>query len=297
MAATCANIRRLPIPPGSIIHAQRPDDLLPFLLREADDFTWVCTVHGNPFDGMRWERSGVVFAGYAALENLLLRRVARVIFVDSPTARRYLMRYPWLKDACALVPNPVDTQIFHPTDRASAKSLWGFKGTTFLYAGRLEPEKRVVEIVRAFRELDAADAQLVIAGDGRDRIAVEREAQGASVRFLGTIDKSKMPGLMSAADAVILFSTREGLPSAILEALACGTPSIATPAGALPDVIRDGENGFLVSSRAHLVNAMRSILRGDVVAGASIARTVEPYSWTSLGPKILRSYADALKSN
>jgi glycosyltransferase involved in cell wall biosynthesis len=246
---------------------------------------------------MRWERSGVVFAGYAALENLLLRRVARVIFVDSHTARHYLGRYPWLRDAFDLVPNPIDTQVFRPTDKVLAKRAWGFKGTTFLYAGRLEAEKRVIEIVRAFRELDAGDAQMVIAGDGRDRIAAEREAEGANVLFLGTIDRTRMPSLMNAVDAVLLYSTREGLPSTILEALACGVPAITTAVGALSDVVKDGENGFLVSSRPDFVKAMKSICRGDVVAGASITKTVEPYSWSRLGPRILKSYADALKSN
>jgi glycosyltransferase involved in cell wall biosynthesis len=245
---------------------------------------------------MKWERNGLVFAGYSALENILLRRVARVIFVDTHTARQYLTRYPWLRKMCDLVPNPVDTEAFRPTDKVLAKRAWGFRGTTLLYAGRLEAEKRVVEIVRAFREVDARDAQLVIAGDGRDRAAVEREARGANVLFLGTIEKSRMPSLMNAADAAILYSTREGLPSTVLEALACGTPAIATPVGALPEVIQDRDNGFLVSSYTDLVLAMRSICRGDLDASASIAKTVEPYSWSRLGPMILRSYADALRA-
>jgi len=245
---------------------------------------------------MRWERSGLVFVGYAALENILLHRAARVIFVDSPTARTYLARYPWLRDVSDLVPNPVDTTIFSPTDKVLAKRAWGFQGTTFLYAGRLEAEKRVREIVRAFREIGTGDVQLVIAGEGRDRMAVEREAQGANVLFLGTIERSQMPGLMNAVDAVVLYSTREGLPSTVLEGLACGIPAITTAAGALPDVIKDGENGFLVSSHTDLVNAMRSICKGDVIDGSSITNTVEPYSWSRLGPRILRSYADALRA-
>jgi hypothetical protein len=64
----------------------------------------------------------------------------------------------------------------------------------------------------------------------------------------------------------------------------------------LPEVIQDRDNGFLVSSYTDLVLAMRSICRGDLDASASIAKTVEPYSWSRLGPMILRSYADALSA-
>jgi glycosyltransferase involved in cell wall biosynthesis len=253
-------------------------------------------LHGNPFDGIRGERNGLVFAGYAAVESILLRRVARVIFVDSFTAQQYLRRYPWLRDKFDLIPNPIDTQIFCPADKTLAKRAWGFSGTTFLFAGRLEAEKRVLEIVRAFRELDTAGVHLMIAGDGHDRRAVEWAAEGMNVRFLGTIDRSRMPSLMNAVDAVVLYSTREGLPSAVLEALACGVPAITTSVGALPEVVKDGENGFLVSSQTDLVKAMKAIHNGEVIAGPPIAKTVEPYSWSRLGPRILNSYADALKS-
>lgn len=293
LASLCANIRQLPIPDDSVIHAQRPDDLLPFVL-VGRDHSWVCTIHGNPHLGMKESRSNAIFAGYTTVETFVLRQASGVIFVDSQTAGEYAARLPWLKERIAIIPNAIDIEMFRPVDRGQERRKWGFDGTTFLYAGRIEEEKRVVEIVRAFRALSLKDTELVIAGDGREKRIVEAEAYGANVKFLGTVSRSSMPSLLNAADAVVLFSTREGLPSTVLEALACGTPVIATPVGALPEVVKDGKTGVLISSREELTEAMRSVCRGEVVPSPSIAHVVEPYSWPRLGARILEVYMAAV---
>jgi len=258
LAALVANLRSLPIPIDSIIHGQRPDDLLPFLTSGIGRAR-VCTLHGNPLRGMSERRGRAIYAGYALMEATILRWTDRVVFVDATSAEQYVQRYPWLDGRVEVIPNGVDTDLFKPSDKQAAKRKWGFDGTTLLYAGRLQPEKRVVEVVRAFRDLDPRDCLLVIAGEGRERPLIEESAKGL-------IPRSEMPGLMNASDALVLYSTREGLPSAVLEALACGVPVIVTPVGALPDVVRVGENGFFVSSRAELKDAMGRVCRGELSA-------------------------------
>lgn len=288
-ASMSANFKRLPIPENTIVHAQRPDYLLPFLLGGIAS-KWVCTFHGNPFEGMRQTRNPAVFAAYAFLEAVVLHKTARAIFVDVGSATQYFARYPWARAISEVIPNGIDTAVFRPTDRAAEKRRWGFWNRTFLYAGRLEPEKRVVEIVQAFRKLGMKNCELIIAGDGSQRSAVEEYARGANVRFLGPVRRSEMPSLMNAADAVVMYSLYEGLPSTVLEALACGTPVLATPVGALPDVVKDGENGHLVSSQAELVEGMRSVCLDKIVASDSVSKAVEPYSWSILGPRVLQVY-------
>jgi len=100
-----------------------------------------------------------------------------------------------------------------------------------------------------------------------------------------------MPGLINAADAALLFSD-EGLSSFALESLACGVPVIATPTGALPEVLHPGENGQLVSDVEEMVAAMESILRGAIPPSSSIARTVLEYAWRNVGPRLLAAYRE-----
>jgi glycosyltransferase involved in cell wall biosynthesis len=295
LAALVVNLRSMPIAEDSIVHAQRPDDLLPFVLAGIGRVR-VCTLHGNPLRAIIDRGSRAISAGYAITEAAVLRRTDRVVFVDSENASQYLRRYPWLDGRSEVIPNGVDTDLFRPSDRSEAKRKWGFDGTIFLYAGRLQPEKRVAEIVRAFGDLDRRDCSLVLVGDGRDRPLVEEAADGLRVRFLGTVPRSQMPSLMNASDALVLYSTREGLPSVVLEALACGIPVITTPVGAVAEVIRDSETGFLVTSKSELSKAMERVCQGEAADSSAISRTVRPYSWNELGPLVLKAYSRAVKS-
>lgn len=292
LASLSVNLANVPVPSDSIIHVQRPDDLLPFALGGVG-LAWVCTLHGDPFLGMIHAKRPARLVAYAALERFLLRRVTRAIFVDGGTVASYLGRYPWLRDRFDVIPNATDASLFRPGNRRAERIRWGFKGTTFLYAGRLAPEKRVVDIVRAFRNLGLGDCQLVIAGDGPERSAVAAAAAGTNIKLLGPVPRVDMPSLMNAVDAVVLYSTREGIPSTALEALACGTPVVSTPVGAVRDFLMPEQNGYLVSTMEDLMAAMKALSRGEIATGPGISQSVEAYTWTRLGPKMLASYAAA----
>lgn len=289
LSSLAVAVGSLPIPADSIVHAQRPDELAPFLVAGIGRAR-ICTLHGDPRSGMhdRWGR--LVYSCYAGIEACVLRQTDRVIFVDTASRASYLQRYPWLSDRSEVIPNGVDDDFFSPADSDNAKRKWGLHGKVFLYAGRLEPEKRVVEIVRAFRDLNTPGCALVIAGSGSEENIVRNEARSLNVRFLGNIARSEMPSLINAADAILLYSTREGLPSVVLEALACGVPVIVTPVGALPNVVVEGETGLFVRNRSALTQAMAQVCRGRLGTPASIRRTILQYSWTALGPRVVQTY-------
>ncbi|MDZ4768626.1 MAG: glycosyltransferase family 4 protein [Chloroflexota bacterium] len=117
---------------------------------------------------------------------------------------------------------------------------------TLLYVGRLAAWKGVDTAIAALRNIP--DARLLIAGDG-DRLDSLRAAAsdlGDRVRFLGRVPRADMPALMRAADYLVLYSGYEGLSHTLLEALAVGTPAIASDQGGNPEVIAHGVNGLLV---------------------------------------------------
>jgi glycosyltransferase involved in cell wall biosynthesis len=155
----------------------------------------------------------------------------------------------------------------------------------FLFAGRLVDQKDLLTLVAAVRQLSGA-AELWIAGDGPRRGATEDAARGAPVRFLGSVPHERIADLLRDCRALVLSSTYEGIPNVVLEALAHSRPVISTPVGAVPEFVRDGENGRIVpcGDIEGLAAAMRELL--DDAAWrrlASNARAaVQRCSWPEL---------------
>jgi len=144
----------------------------------------------------------------------------------------------------------VDDVLFHPAKRSMALRQRLNLGTafTFLHVGRLAPEKGVDVLLDAFRRVEAelgADAvKLVIAGAGPSLPSLKARAV-ESVTFLGNLDRQReLPVLYASADAFVYASTTETLGLVVLEAMAAGTPVVATPAGGVADHLRHGENGL-----------------------------------------------------
>ncbi|WP_432544507.1 glycosyltransferase family 4 protein [Kineococcus sp. SYSU DK002] len=170
------------------------------------------------------------------------RRFDDVVAVG-PSVRDSLTRAPlgrWVAmPAVHLVENGVDTTVFRPDPRgrtraevrAGLRAELAVDGELLLVAGRLHPQKRVDRSIRLLPHLPAAT--LVLAGDGPDRPALERLARELGVadrvRSLGAVDRDRLPQLQAAADVSLLTSQwREGLPMAVLESLACGTPVVTS---------------------------------------------------------------------
>jgi len=286
-----ACVKALPVPRDTIVHAQRPETLIPFAVAR-QGLARICTLHGSPGRAVAERRGWLVGALYREVERIALLGTARVIAIDTGTREEYQHRYPWLRDRLRVIPNAVDGKSFHPMDRTEAKRRFGIEGTTFLYAGRLEPEKRVLEILQAFRSVGNDHTTLLIAGSGTQRSIVEMAARNLPVRLLGDIAHLEIPNLLNASDALVLFSEREGLPTVALEALACGTPVITTRVGDLPDLIRDGETGYLVSDVKDLESAMRHVRDGVIRQSSSIAISVASYDWRKIGRRILGVYEE-----
>ena len=139
-----------------------------------------------------------------------------------------------------------------------------------VYIGRIAREKGLYEALQGLRlahEL-GVDARLVIAGSGAEEARLRRYAQALGIAartcFVGPVFGADKVRLLAGADVMILPSYSEGLPYALLEAMAAGVPVIATPVGAIPDVATDGIHGFLVPPRdGKSIAESLAILAGD----------------------------------
>lgn len=140
---------------------------------------------------------------------------------------------------------------------------------------RLFPEKNHRVLLAAFAQTvrQLPSARLLIVGDGVEQTAIEQEvvrlALSDSVRLLGV--RRDIPLILAASDVFVLSSDREGLPIAVLEAMAAGRPVVATRVGDLPLVVRDGKTGLLVTKQNtdELTAALTSLL-GDPTRAAEM---------------------------
>jgi glycosyltransferase involved in cell wall biosynthesis len=173
------------------------------------------------------------------------------ILVENREVEEWLLAAGELREKIQQIPSGVDLDAFRPQPKPSRiRGELGIAPGAFVagYSGRLAEEKdpeAFLEIARRCRR----DPRLVFlmtgAGPLTDRVRrrIDKLALGPSLRFLGQVDK--VVDYMAAYDVLILPSRFDGRPVAVLESLALGVPVIASRVGALPDLIQDGETGFL----------------------------------------------------
>jgi glycosyltransferase involved in cell wall biosynthesis len=170
-----------------------------------------------------------------------------------------------------VVPNPAPP-VGQLAPREELRRRLGIDAATFVFVGRLVPAKQLSLAVSALRHVP--DARLVIIGDGPERKRVEGAVAGsglaARVALKGTLPRSEAIEWLRAADAALLSSAYENFPHAAVEAIAAGTPVLATAVGGVPEIVKTGVNGILVppGDERALAEAMRSVAMDAELAAA-----------------------------
>ncbi len=211
-----------------LLHFQRPDDLW-WLRRLRPLPPSICTLHGNQRWSIRRRRGVLQGLVYRYIESRLLDRFREILAVDENTARAYRRWYPSAAPRIHVIPVAVDEGQFHHR-RNGVLHDDPDRPPVFLYAGRLSPEKRIHLIIDAVKACPVPGSQLVIAGSGPEETALRERANCSAVRFLGDVSQPGLAHLYEEADALVLASEYEGVPTVALEALASGCPVVAISA-------------------------------------------------------------------
>ena len=139
-------------------------------------------------------------------------------------------------------------------DKFKVEKPVGERGNLVGYVGRLSKEKGILNFLEAIPDVLEARNELafLIGGDGQLRLQVEECASklDGKVKFVGWIPHDELPRYLNELKLLVLPSYTEGLPNIMLEAMAFGTPVLATPVGAIPDIIKDGETGFIMEDNS-----------------------------------------------
>jgi glycosyltransferase involved in cell wall biosynthesis len=178
--------------------------------------------------------------------------------------------------------NGVDLKMFQPMERGPLRAKLGLTRTTLASVGHLIERKGHDIVIKAMRHLP--DCDLLIAGDGPEDAALRALAQaqgvGDRVRFLGRLGHGELREVYAASDILILASSREGWANVLLEAMACGTPVVASNVWGTPEVVAAPEAGELMDARTpEALAAAVGRVRGRAIDRAATRAYAEKFSW------------------
>jgi teichuronic acid biosynthesis glycosyltransferase TuaC len=199
------------------------------------------------------------------------------LFAVSEPLRRLFVEVAGLpEDAVQLARNGVDFDLFHPGDEDTARDSLGLPRGIPLVAGvgRLVPGKGFHTMARALRLLPD-EVHFAVAGAGPEAQRLRALAPEGRLHLLGARSREEVAALLRGADLLVLPSEREGWPNVVTEALASGTPVIASPVGGIPDILTAPHVGALARVGDH----------------RAFAREVERFLRAPSNPDAVRAFA------
>jgi glycosyltransferase involved in cell wall biosynthesis len=249
---------------------------------------------------VRINKGDVVGQIYDQIESFSLKRADRIICVSKENLAHFQEKYPSLSGRMRLAYAGLDLDVLKPRHKGEAKAMLDISSDAqvILYAGRLDKEKNVDLILKAFKEVEARNerALLVIVGEGTDEGKLRDLATSLSLRkveWRPTAARQELSILLGAADATVIASAQEGLPTMAMESLACGTLVVSTPVGIVPEIIKDGVNGYIVNDTSVLSEIMEKALATSSSLSRNCADSAKRFSWESVAKEILAVYNEA----
>jgi D-inositol-3-phosphate glycosyltransferase len=255
----------------------------------------------------------------AAVEQQVMEAVDRIIAATPLDRQQMIDLYDADPQKIVVIPCGVDLDLFRPIDPTLARRELGLENgrRLLLFVGRLDPVKgldvlleAMCELTRRMQPCRAQDLSLAVIGGDReshlealttdlDCLAEIRVELGLDdlVIFIGSIDQQRLPYYYSAAEACVMPSLYESFGMVALEAMACGTPVIASRVGGLQYTVRDGETGFLVPEKnpKALAEKLELVLCDEALRqrlASQAIRVAAEYSWAAVADAIEGLYTE-----
>lgn len=268
------------------------------MLAEERDLKIVTTLHGTDITLVGRDPS------YFSLTKFSIERSDRVTAVST-----YLREETYKTFGCDgcevhVIPNFINpAEYYASTDPATRCTLAPADTRVLVHVSNFRPVKRLLDVVRVFAGVrKEIKAKLVLVGDGPDSDAAQREASRLGVkrdiRFFGRVDD--IADLLRGADLFLLPSETESFGLAALEAMACGVPVVASKAGGIPEVVADGETGFLApvgdvtTMTQRALEVLRDPARLETFRRAAVTRAAE-FTADRVVPLYEQLYEDVLR--
>jgi glycosyltransferase involved in cell wall biosynthesis len=266
------------------------------LLRRRVRLPWVAFVHG-------WTSENMKMHCYRIVEMGLVTLATRVVAVSEALGKR-LPRIAQRK--MTVIPNAVDPAELNDSSGRDVRQELGIPGEALVVGvvGRLSPEKGQIFFLKALAQTrkQVPNAVGILLGDGQDRAMLEAEAArcglAGAVYFTGHV--SGLGDYYRAMDIVAMPSLSEGMPNVALEAMIFAKPVVASRVGGVPEVVVEGETGFMVTAgnaeslAAALIRMLASPNRMQAMGEAGRRRALDNFSPTVRVGRLLALYKELL---
>jgi glycosyltransferase involved in cell wall biosynthesis len=209
------------------------------------------------------------------LMEFIAYRASNLIVVTSALSKNYIKKMFWVFDGrIQIQPNYVDTDVFKPKKRR----LRAISSAAIAFVGRLHPVKNIFALLDA---LEGTHHRLSIVGGGPQEISLKEYAAKKKIdaRFLGIYSYKNLSWVLPEHDVFVLPSMYENNPKALLEAMACGLPVVASDIPGIREIVNHEQNGLLCDPSAHAIRgAIDRLIHNPVLReklGRNARTTVE----------------------
>lgn len=251
-------------------------------------------------------------------ENQVIEEVERIVAATQAELAQLLWLYNADTSKITIIPPGVDTSHFYPISEDEAKEFIGIPPCEkmLLFVGRIEPLKGIDTLLEALAIMRKSNQKVcltVIGGNTNNgpeetnnemvRLQGLREQIGLQdlVAFIGNRGQDTLPYYYSAADAVVVPSFYESFGMVALEAMACGTPVVASQVGGLAFLVQDGETGFTVpvDDPEALAEKLLLLIRNEALRqemGKNATDFAKNYDWTRITSRMIDLYQSTLRT-
>lgn len=212
--------------------------------------------------GVGWETNYLIVDALmklyeSSIERLIAKKADRVILLSERLLSR-ARKIGVKENKTVIIPSGVDCNYFDSESQEMREKSASLRGKMGLgekivvgYVGRLVSGKGLQDLISAIKQIKSARSNLVLlfVGEGPERTSLEETAKEAGIEAVFAGWQNEVLPYYSVMDIFVLPSLFEGLPNVLLEAMAMGKPVVATDVGANADLVENGVNGFLVSTR------------------------------------------------
>jgi glycosyltransferase involved in cell wall biosynthesis len=274
-------------------HYFYPDGVAAIRLGRSLDLPVVITARGSDIN---------LIPRYRIPGQLIRQAVAEAngIIAVSAALKKALIELGAGPDIVQVLRNGVDVDLFKPVDREVARQKLALTRRTLISVGNLLPAKGHGDVISALPALPEYD--LLILGEGPDRSRLDELARriglAERVRLLGSIPHQDLPLFYGAADALVLASHREGWPNVLLEAMACGTPVVASNVGGIPEAVQTPEAGliFYENTPERIAGAVQTLF-ANLPAREATRAYAERFNWDDVTAGQLTLFSRLVKEN
>jgi D-inositol-3-phosphate glycosyltransferase len=243
-------------------------------------------------------------------EKELARSCTRVLATTEEEKRSIVQHCQTSPEKISVVPCGVNLERFQPLDRSAARDRLKIdqRDRVLLFVGRFAPIKGIDRLIAAMANLrHRADIRLILAGgdgpEASETLWFKEQAREAgvekTVEFAGRVPQRQLPDYYAAADALVIPSHYESFGLVAVEALACGTPVMATPVGVMEELLQDAKLGRIIPDMsppglARSIEEYLSWLESHRPSPSEIRASILHLQWSELADDVLDEYRETL---